>query len=71
VVLGGDRFDRNGVELIMGIDSLLKAQVDKGEMLFCIIPILKPGVGKMLHFNSNKCCRPMAITLMSFWRVMI
>jgi D-xylose transport system substrate-binding protein len=32
VVLGGDRFDRNGVELKLGIDSLLKPHVDKGEI---------------------------------------
>jgi D-xylose transport system substrate-binding protein len=32
VVLGGDRFDRNGYELKMGIDSILKPHVDKGEI---------------------------------------
>jgi D-xylose transport system substrate-binding protein len=32
VVLGGDRFDRNGVELKLGIDSLLNPHVEKGEI---------------------------------------
>lgn len=32
VVLGGDRFDRNGYELKMGIDSILKPHVDKGDI---------------------------------------
>jgi D-xylose transport system substrate-binding protein len=32
VVLGGDRFDRNGFELKMGIDSLLKPHVAKGDV---------------------------------------
>ena len=32
VVLGGDRFDRNGVELKNGIDSLLKPYTTKGDI---------------------------------------
>lgn len=32
VIIGGDRFDRNGVELKQGIDSLLRPHVERGEI---------------------------------------
>lgn len=32
VILNGDRFDRNGVELKIGIDSILKPHIEKGDI---------------------------------------